>query len=98
MITPAPLPPLDPGLVRAEYAVDELGVSLSCFFEFTPEDGDVPPMLTLAHAFLPASPIDVVSILKYSLIDAIEAAAMDRWLDLYDGANPATHNPTGQTL
>jgi len=83
--------PSHPDLKELEFECDELGVTLTCFFEWEPEvrgarevgtglqlEPDYPETFTLVHVYLPGSDVDIAPVMLLSLIDEIEAWAADR--------------------
>ena len=73
-----------------EYECDELGVDLSCFFEYEPEqvgsrefgtglkmEPDYPATFTLMHVYLPGSSVDISPIISAGLLDEIEEYAQE---------------------
>lgn len=82
--------PVHPDLKELEYECDDLGVTLTCFFEYEPEERgsreagtglqmepDYPETLTLMHVYLPGSDVDISSVMKFELIDEMEGWAAD---------------------
>ena len=74
----------DDGLVTFDYDCDELGVPLTCWFEYeaaepqTYDEPGYPEMWTLMHVYLPGSSIDLAPVLDSSLMEQIEQWAADR--------------------
>ena len=77
--------PSHPDLKELEFECDELGVTLTCFFEWEPEvrgarevgtglqlEPDYPETFTLVHVYLPGSDVDIAPIMLVGLIDEIE--------------------------
>lgn len=72
------------GLLLFRYTCDELGVELSCWFEYeAAERGarsrfgeqlepDYPATWALYHVYLPGSDVDICPVLSYDVITAIE--------------------------
>ena len=82
--------PVHPDLYELEYECDDLGVTLTCFFEYEPAERgsreygtglqlepDYPETLTLMHVYLPGSNVDIAPVMLLSLIDEIEGWAAD---------------------
>lgn len=82
--------PVHSDLKELEFECDELGVTLTCFFEWEPEERgareygtglqlepDYPETFTLMHVYTPEG-LDISSVMKYELIDEIEKWAADR--------------------
>lgn len=78
-------------LEELEYECDELGVTLTCFFEYEPEERgsrefgtglqlepDYPATFTLMHVYTPEG-LDIAAVMKAGLIDEIEQWAADRF-------------------
>ena len=98
--------PVHPDLYEFKYECDDLGVTLTCFFEYEPAargareygtglqlEPDYPETLTLMHVYLPGSDVDISSVMKFDLIDEVEAWAADQMGDMeppepdYDAAS-----------
>lgn len=71
------------GLVSYEYECDDLGVTLTCWFEYeAAERGawyegqqvspDYPATWTLMHVYLPGSVVDIAPVLREGLVEEIE--------------------------
>lgn len=80
-----------PHLERMEWECDELGVFLTCFFEYEPEERgarevgtglqlgpDYPSTFTLMYVYTPGG-LDISSVMKLELIDEIERWAADQF-------------------
>lgn len=83
--------PDHPELERLEYECDELGVVLTCYFEYEPEERgsrepltglqlepDYPATYTLLHVYTPEG-LDIAPVMKIGLIDEIEVWGADKF-------------------
>lgn len=83
--------PVHSDLKELEFECDELGVTLTCFFEWEPEERgareygtglqlepDYPETFTLMHVYLPGSDVDIAPIMLVGLIDEIEEWAQEQ--------------------
>jgi hypothetical protein len=83
--------PDHPDLEEMEWECDELGVTLTCFFEYEPEERgsrefgtglqlepDYPATFTLVHVYTPEG-LDISAVMKLGLIDEIEQWAADKF-------------------
>ena len=79
--------PHHPDLISTQYEVDELGLTLTCYFAYEAAsrgareygtglqlEPDYPATYTLAHAYTPDG-LDLAPVMRISLIEAIEEAA-----------------------
>lgn len=79
-------------LEELEYWSDELGVRLTCYFEYEPEqlgstefgtglkmEPDYPATFTLMHIYLPGSNVDIAPVLLLSLLAEIEEYAQEEF-------------------
>jgi hypothetical protein len=79
------------GLVAMQYDCDDLGVELTCWFEYeaaergSREAGtglqlepDYPATWTLCHVYLPGSDVDIAPVLLLSLVQEIEEWVVER--------------------
>ena len=92
--------PTHPDLEHFDYECDELGVTLSCFFEYEPSEvgavergtglklePDYPETWTLCHVYLPSSDVDIAPVMSDKLIGLFEeamAGADESWDDFDD--------------
>lgn len=73
------------GLLAYEYECDDLGVTLTCWFEYEPEERgsrevgtglqmepDYPATWTLMHVYLPGSEVDISPVMRGGLVEEIE--------------------------
>lgn len=83
MTEPSKIPAHD-DLTELEWECDELGVTLTCFFEYEPEERgareygtglqlepDYPATHTLMHAYTPEG-LDIAPVMRFELISEIE--------------------------
>lgn len=83
--------PHHPEYVCMQYEVDELGVFLTCYFDYEPEsrgarewgtglqlEPDYPATYTLAHAYTPDG-LDLSPVMRLDMIEAIEEHARDNF-------------------
>jgi hypothetical protein len=71
-----------------EYECDELGVDLSCFFEYEPEQVGSREFGTGLKMYLPGSSVDISPIISVGLLNEIEEYAQEvfpkRWQENRD--------------
>lgn len=60
------------GLGCYRYMCDELGVELECWFEYEGAQEGYPATLTLMHAYLPGSKVDISAVLDRGVMEEIE--------------------------
>ena len=83
------------GLLSLDYTSEELGVELTCWFEYEPAERgarsrsgeqlepDYPATWTLHHVYLPGSDVDIAPVLQLAVVEAIEECIARRADDEY---------------